>query len=191
MNGVMASFALLVYIVMFLFLLAALPWVQLSLPGIAGILLSIGMAVDGNVIMFERIKSEYRNGKSIKSASYSGMKKSFAAIFDGNTTTIIASIVLLIFGTGAIKSFALTLLIGVALAMFTNLVVINGFVKWMLGINQTSDKLYGLKRGEQFKHLEPDKTDVAIAAEEAALEEEKARLKEKKRKREAAEGGVV
>ena len=188
MYGALASFALLAYIVLMLFFLAALPWVQLTLPGIAGILLSIGMAVDGNVIMFERIKNDYRNGKSIKAASYSGMKQGFWPIFDGNLTTIIAAVVLLIFGTGPIQSFAITLLVGVVLAMFTNLVIMNFFVKWMLGINMTSEKLYGLRRGTGYESLGADKTDVTIL--EAETEIETQRIREKELKDAARKGGI-
>jgi len=187
--GVLSSIALLAYIVLMLFFLAALPWVQLTLPGIAGIILSIGMSLDGNIIMFERIKDEYRNGKSIKAASYAGLKKGFRPVFDANTTTVIAAVALLIYGTGPIQSFALTLLVGIALAMFTNLVVINFFVKWMLGINMTSARLYNLKRGAGFESLSADKTDVMILEADAILEAEKQKQKEEKEA--AKKGGLA
>ena len=91
----------------------------LTLPGIAGIILTIGMAVDANVLIFERIKEDLRLGKSPKSALDSGFKKAFVTIFDANLTTIIAAIFLFQFGTGPIKGFSVTLIIGIAASMFT------------------------------------------------------------------------
>ncbi|MCL2062117.1 MAG: protein translocase subunit SecD [Firmicutes bacterium] len=193
--GVLSALTLLLYAVLMLFFLAALPWVQLTLPGIAGILLSLGMMVDGNIIMFERIKDEYRNGKSIKASAYAGIKKSFGAIFDADTTTVIAAVVLLIFGSsfgmGAIQSFALTLLVGVVLAMFVNLVLIGRFVKWVLPLNSTNAKMFGLKRGKGFENLQPDQTDVAILEVEAKAEEKKKMIKDSKKIQRTADGGVV
>ncbi len=155
MGGV-ASVALLVYMVFMLFFLAVLPWVQLTLPGIAGILLSLGMAVDGNVIIFERIKEEYRGGKSILASKHAGFKKATIAIIDSNVTTIIAAIVLLIFGTGSIQGFALTLLVGILLSMFTSLLVSNKLLKYVMAINSTNPKFYNLKRDEGVVEIADD-----------------------------------
>ena len=102
--------------------------INLSLPGIAGIILTIGMAVDANVVIFERIKEELRLGKTLRYAVDSGYKRAFWAIFDSNITTLIAAVVLLIFGTGTIKGFATTLLISVLASLFTAVVV----TRWLL-----------------------------------------------------------
>ncbi|HEY5586265.1 MAG TPA: protein translocase subunit SecD [Ruminiclostridium sp.] len=101
--------------------LLALSWIHITvtLPGIAGLILTIGMAVDANVIIFERIKEELRGGKTLRSAIDVGFKRAFSAILDGNVTTLIAAVVLLKFGTGPIQSFAYTLLIGVILSFLT------------------------------------------------------------------------
>jgi preprotein translocase subunit SecD len=95
----------------------------LSLPGIAGIILSIGMAVDANVLIFERIREELKAGKSPKSAIDAGFKKAFWTIFDSNLTTVISAVFLFQFGTGPIKGYAVTLIIGIAASMFTAIFV--------------------------------------------------------------------
>ena len=146
--GFVASFALAIYTVLMLFFLAVLPWVQLTLPGIAGIILSLGMAVDGNIIIYERIIDEYRDGKSILASTYAGFKKATIAIVDSNITTIIAAIVLLIFGTGSIKGFGLTLLIGIILSMFSSLLVTRTLVKCVVNLNSENPKLFNLKRAD-------------------------------------------
>lgn len=133
--GALASFALVIYIVLMLFFLQAISFVQLTLPGLAGIILSIGMAVDGTVIIFERFREEYKSGKKIPLASKIGFKRAFWPIFDSNITTIITAIVLYILGTASIQGFAITLLIGIVLSMFMNLVVLRAFVNWYLPIN--------------------------------------------------------
>jgi len=93
--------------------------ISLTLPGIAGIILSLGMGVDANIIIFERIKEEIRNGKTLRAAIDLGFKRAFVAIFDSNVTTILAGAVLIVFGTGAIKGFGITLCLGVFLSFFT------------------------------------------------------------------------
>lgn len=164
--GILSSLALLIYSVLMITLLALLPWIQLTLPGIAGILLSIGMAVDGNVIIFERIKAEYRNGKSVRASAYAGRRKALSAILDGNITTVIASIVLLIFGTGSVQSFALTLLVGIVLALFINLVVIRFFIDWILNITHDNPAFFNLKRGKDFVEGTEDDTYGKISKKE-------------------------
>jgi len=186
MLGVLSAACLIGYTILMLFFLAALPWVQLTLPGIAGILLSIGMSVDGNIIMFERIKDEYKNGKSIKSSCHSGLKKGFWPVFDAEITTVIAAIVLLIFGTGPIQSFAITLMVGIVLAMFINLVVLNRFVKWFLPFNSSNAKLFNLKRSAQYEGLEADQTDTSVAERDAEIEKMK---RERREERAAARKG--
>ena len=148
--GVVATIALLIYAVLMLFFLSVFPWVQLTLPGIAGIILSLGMAVDGNIIIYERIRDEYRDGKSILASLHAGFKKATVAIFDSNITTIIAAIILIIFGSGSITGFGITLLIGIILSMFTSLVVTRGLCKYFTNINNANEKLYGLKRGKNY-----------------------------------------
>ncbi|PKM67145.1 MAG: protein translocase subunit SecDF [Firmicutes bacterium HGW-Firmicutes-2] len=123
--------------------------VTLTLPGIAGIILSIGMAVDANVIIFSRIKEEIGSGKTIKASVKSGFKKATSAIVDGNATTLIAAIVLYIMGTGTIKGFAITLMIGIAVSMFTSLVVTRLLLSSLVGLGLKDKKLYGVDLGHK------------------------------------------
>ena len=125
--GLLADLALGVYILLVLALLAGLH-ATLTLPGIAGLILSVGMAVDANVIIYERIKEELRAGKRIRAAIRAGFHRAFAAILDANVTTIIAAGVLFFLGTGPVKGFAVTLSLGVAASMFTAIVV----TRWLL-----------------------------------------------------------
>ena len=148
MLGLAANLALIYYIITLLFFLAIFPWVQLTLPGIAGIILGIGMAIDANIIIFERIKDEYKNGKSIKYAVDIGFKKSYSAIIDSNITTILSSIVLWWLGPSTVKGFAITLLISIVLSMFTSLVITRIVLKCLLAISDKNPKLYNLKRGK-------------------------------------------
>ncbi len=144
--GVIASLALMIYTVLMIYALALVPWVQLTLPSIAGIILSIGMAVDANVIIFERIKDERGLfGKPIPSAVQAGFKKALPAIIDGNVTTIIGSIVMIIFGATSIKSFGITLLIGIILSMVTAILITRLLFMISLSFNDDNDKYYSLK----------------------------------------------
>ncbi len=155
--GLLASFALVMYMVLMLFFLQAIPFVQLTLPGLAGIILSIGMAVDGTVIIFERFREEYRSGKKIPLSVKTGFKRAFWPIFDSNITTIITALVLYILGTASIKGFAITLLIGILLSMFMNLVILRFLVKWYLPFNSVKGKKLHLpKQTRAFK--EPETT---------------------------------
>ncbi len=153
MMGVMASVALCFYVVLMLFFLQALPFVQLTLAGIAGIILSIGMAIDGNIIIFERIKEEYASGKRINQSIQSGFKKSLTAILDSNITTIVVALILILLGTGSIRGFAVTLLIGTVLSMFTALVVTRGLLSTYYPLNSNKAKAYSLKREEDVIEL--------------------------------------
>ncbi len=165
--GVLADFALVIYMILMLFFLQAIPFVQLTLPGIAGIILSLGMAVDGNVIIFERIREEYASGKKIPFAVKSGFKKAFWPIFDSNLTTIVTSIILYILGTAAIKGFAITLLLGILLSMFTTLVVTRFLVKWYLPLNSTNPKPVRLYRKEGVEVVdEPASVEILSTQEE-------------------------
>ncbi|HIY17774.1 MAG TPA: protein translocase subunit SecD, partial [Candidatus Blautia avistercoris] len=120
--GVVAGIALLLYTCIMLISLNAFD-ITLTLPGIAGIVLGIGMAVDANVIIYARIKEEIAAGISVRSAIKAGFQKAFSAIFDGNITTLIASFVLMWMGSGTVKGFAYTLAMGIVISMFTALVV--------------------------------------------------------------------
>lgn len=117
--------------------------VNLSLPGIAGIILSIGMAVDANVVIFERIKEELRAGKTVKSAIDSGFKRAFTAILDSNVTTLIAAAVLFWLGTGTIVGFATTLGLGVIVSMFTALTITHFLLNRMVDFHIRNPKAYG------------------------------------------------
>lgn len=174
MFGVVATIALLIYTVLMLFFLAVFPWVQLTLPGIAGIILSLGMAVDGNIVIYERIRDEYRDGKSILASMHAGFKHATVAIFDSNITTIIAAIILIIFGSGSVSGFGVTLLIGILLSLFTSLLVTRGLCKWITSLNSTNAKLYGLKRRDGFvesDEITEDITDNDEAVVSAASSE--------------------
>ncbi|MCI8412658.1 MAG: protein translocase subunit SecD [Clostridia bacterium] len=159
MLGVVASMALLLYAALMLLFLAILPWVQLTLPGIAGIILSIGMAVDANVIIYERIKDEYRNGKSMLAASHAGFKKATKAIIDSNVTTIIAGVVLWIFGTGSIRGFALTLLVGILLSLFSAMFITRKLVKYFMTLLPESPKAFSLVRGKDYEQKAEELAD--------------------------------
>ena len=148
--GLVASIALCFYMVIEA-LIFSLVRVNLSLPGIAGIILSIGMAVDANVIIFERVKEELKNGKTVKSAIDSGFKRAFTAILDSNITTLIACAVLFFLGTGTIVGFATTLGIGVIVSMFTALTVTHFLLNRMVDFRVRNPKAYGLRDREAGK----------------------------------------
>ncbi|MBN2031592.1 protein translocase subunit SecD [bacterium] len=122
MAGVIANFALIFNLVLLMAVLAQFGFV-LTLPGVAGIVLTIGMAVDANVLVFERIREELRTGKTVRASIDAGYSRAFKAIFDANVTTLLTALVLYQFGTGPVKGFAVTLSIGVIISMFTALVV--------------------------------------------------------------------
>ncbi|HLS91716.1 MAG TPA: protein translocase subunit SecD [Limnochordia bacterium] len=120
--GGVADVALAIYVVLLLGLLVGLR-ATLTLPGLAGFILSMGMAVDANVIIFERVKEELRSGKRLRASIDAGWKRAFVAIFDANVTTLIAAAVLFYFGTGPVRGFAVTLSLGILVSMFTAIVV--------------------------------------------------------------------
>ena len=121
--GLFANSALIINILLIVSIMSLIPGATLTLPGIAGIVLTVGMAVDANVLIFERVKEEIRNGSTPLASIELGYKKAFSTIADANITTLIASIILFIFGTGPIKGFAVTLSIGVICSMFTAIIV--------------------------------------------------------------------
>ncbi|MFA0815963.1 MAG: protein translocase subunit SecD [Anaerofustis sp.] len=143
--GIAADIALMVYSLIFLFVLALMQ-VTLTLPGIAGIILSIGMAVDANVIIFERIKEELRLGKSMFSSIESGFHRALTTIIDSNVTTLIAGCALFFFGSGTIRGFAVTLILGVIISMFTAIFVTKRVLKMIINIfNIRRPSFFGIK----------------------------------------------
>ncbi len=143
--GVASVFALCLYVGLELILLSAFE-VTLTLPGIAGIILSIGMAVDANVIIFTRIKEEVGVGKTVRSAVKTGFSKALSAIIDGNVTTLIAAVVLFWRGSGTVKGFASTLAIGIILSMFTAMFVTKGALYALYAVGFQDAKFYGVKK---------------------------------------------
>ena len=139
--GLVADIALTIYI-MIVVLLLALTGAQLTLPGVAGIILGIGMAVDANVVIFERIREEVKNGRPIGSAVRKGFSNALSAIIDSNVTTIIAAVVLYAFGTGSVRGFALTLGIGVATSLFTAVFVTHKLLDIFADMGIKNQKLY-------------------------------------------------
>ena len=144
-SGLAASLALGLYVELMIILLDAFD-MTLTLPGIAGIILSIGMAVDANVIIFARIREELATGKTVKSAIQIGFKKAASAILDGNITTLIAAAVLGMMGTGTIKGFAATLALGIVLSMFTAMFVTKYILYALYSIGIQNVKFYGIAK---------------------------------------------
>ena len=145
--GLSASIALAGYMVIVAYIYQLIG-VTLTLPGIAALILSVGMAVDANVIIFERIKEEIRDGKSVRVSIDSGFKKAMSTILDSQITTFIAGIVLYYFGTGQIKGFAITLMIGIIASMFTALFVTKLILRNMVnGFSIKDKKLFGVQEG--------------------------------------------
>lgn len=155
-SGVIASLSLIIYVALDIFLLSIYE-VTLTLSGIAGIILSIGMAVDANVVIFARIKEEIGLGKSVESAIEQGFKKAMSAILDGNITTLIAALVLYLRGSGTVKGFAVTLAIGVALSMFTAIVITKTMMKLLYNFGAKSEKLYGSVKTDKIIDFEAKK----------------------------------
>ncbi len=143
--GLAASIALIFYLVLMLVVLNLLD-ITLTLPGIAGIILNIGMAVDANVIIFTRIKEELAKGKTVQSAIKLGFDKALSAIVDGNVTTLIAAFVLYVKGSGTVKGFATTLAIGIVLSMFTALVVTKILLNAMYALGVDDVKYFGVEK---------------------------------------------
>lgn len=140
--GLVADISMVLYSILVLGVMAMLGTV-LTLPGIAGFVLSIGMAVDANVIIYEHIKEELRHGKTLKAAIEAGFGRAFWTIFDSNLTTLIAAVVLIWFGTGPIKGFAVTLSIGIVASMIVALTFTRYMLVWFADITK-NNKLYGV-----------------------------------------------
>lgn len=142
--GMMANIALTIYAMLVLSVLIGINAV-FTLPGLAGILLSIGMAVDANIIIFERIKEELRAGKGLRSGIDAGFSRAFRAIIDSNVTTVIAGVVLWYLGTGPVKGFALTLIVGVLLSMITAILVTRGLINLCVNTGWFGRSMFGVK----------------------------------------------
>ena len=140
--GFAASLALAIYTTLVIATLYLFE-ITLTLPGIAGIILGIGMAVDANVIVFARVREEIATGKSVQTSMKIGFQKAMSAILDGNITTLIASVVLMALGSGTVKGFAYTLMIGIILSLFTAMVVTRYILYSLYALGLKSEKLYG------------------------------------------------
>jgi preprotein translocase subunit SecD len=138
--GVVANIALSLNLVMIVGIMSLIPGATLTLPGMAGIVLTVGMAVDANVLIFERIREEIREGRSPQQAIHHGYDSAFSTIMDANITTFIAALILFAVGTGPIKGFSITLMIGIATSMFTAIVVTRVVVNAIWG-GRRLDKL--------------------------------------------------
>ncbi|MBC8278266.1 MAG: protein translocase subunit SecD, partial [FCB group bacterium] len=132
LGGIIADLALMLNLVFVMSILAGFHG-TLTLPGIAGIILTIGMAVDANVLIFERIREELRTGKTVKASIDAGYSRAIVTILDANVTTLIAAVVLYQFGSGPMRGFALTLMIGIIASMFTAIVVTRAVFDWITG----------------------------------------------------------
>lgn len=151
--GLAASLALSFYVSLLIILLSAFE-VTLTLPGIAGIILSIGMAVDANVLIFARIREEIALGKGVLASMQSGYKKALSAILDGNITTVIAAAVLYFLGTGSVKGFALTLFIGIITSMITALLISRALMSLLYHMGFSAETLYGrAKENARFDYV--------------------------------------
>ncbi len=149
--GVAASIALVIYTTMVIATLQLFE-ITLTLPGIAGIILGIGMAVDANVVIFSRIREEIAAGKSVRNAIQLGFQKALSAILDGNITTFIAAIVLILLGSGSVKGFAYTLMISIVFSLFTALLVTRWVINAFYSLGITNEKFYG--KAKQVKTID-------------------------------------
>ena len=138
--GLFANFALLANIVLIIAFMSMIPGATLTLPGIVGIVLTVGMAVDANVLIFERIREQLRNHKTVQAAIDTGYRQALSTIADANITTLITALVLFAFGSGPIRGFSVTLSIGILCSMFTSIVATRAFVNGFYG----GKKLKGL-----------------------------------------------
>ena len=155
--GFIANIALIIYGLILFALFKAIP-VTLTLPGIAGFILSIGMAVDANILIFERTKEELKAGRTLFTAINSGFDRAWTSIFDSNMTTIITCAILYCCGTSIVKGFALTLALGVMVSMFSAITITKNFMHLIFGTgNLKNPALFGLRAdeiGEGFKAVE-------------------------------------
>lgn len=144
MSGIVANVALLVYV---LILLAILKYLDatLTLPGIAGIILSMGFAVDANILIFERFKEEVLVGKSLRTSMQAGFKRAFSTILDANVSVMIAAVVLIVMGSGTVRGFAVNLALGIVVSMFTAILVSRSLLTWFINTGiLVNPRFYGL-----------------------------------------------
>lgn len=161
--GLAASIALVIYLILTILLLNGFE-ITLTLPGVAGIILSIGMAVDANVIIFARIREELATGKTVRASIKIGFQKAMSAILDGNITTLIAALVLWFLGTGTVKGFAQTLALGIAISMFTALVVTRVIMNAFFAVGIKDIKFYGMaKPAKAFDYLKKKTLFVGVS----------------------------
>ena len=146
--GVVACIALTLYIFLILLVLALIKSIQLTLPGIAGIILGVGMAVDANVLIFERFKEEFANGKTLRASMNSGFHKAMSTIIDSNLTTVIAGAVIAFFGVGTVKGFGFTLIISIVISMFTAITVTRWLLNLVLDMNVKNVKFYTIRKSK-------------------------------------------
>lgn len=147
--GVVADMALVVYVLAMLFFLATLPFIQMTLAGIAGVILGIGMAVDANVVIFERIKDEYASGKELSVATKIGFKKASTAVLDANVTTLIAAVVLWVLGNGTVQGFAMSLVVSIVLSFLSAILICRMFMACFTAVLKKPEKFYHLTRTEE------------------------------------------
>ena len=147
--GIVADMALVIYILAMLFFLATLPFIQMTLAGIAGVILGIGMAVDANVVIFERIKDEYASGKELSVATKIGFKKATTAVMDANVTTLIAAVVLWILGNGTVQGFAMSLVVSIVLSFLSAILISRMFMACFTAVLKKPEKFYHLTRTEE------------------------------------------
>ncbi len=166
--GFLAAIALVTYVVLLLLILSV-RGITLTLPGLAGIILSIGMAVDANVIIFTRIKEEIAAGQNVKTAVKAGFDKALSAILDGNITTLIATFVLMALGTGSIKGFANTLMVGIILSMFTALAITRMLLNIVVNLGITNKKFYGVAKKAKVRNYVKNSKYCMIASGIAIL----------------------
>ncbi|ASG68214.1 protein translocase subunit SecD [Francisella halioticida] len=139
--GIIANIALIMNLVLIVAVMSIIPGATLTLPGIAGIVLNLGMSIDGNVLIFERIREEIRAGMPRQSAIHIGYEKAFTTIVDSNITTLIVAVILFFIGTGAIKGFAITLMIGIVTSMFTSVTVSRAMTNFVYGKKKKLEKI--------------------------------------------------
>ena len=155
-QGLMADFALIGYLAI-VFIILANCHINLTLPGIAGIILSVGMAVDANVVIFERVKEELKLGKTVRSAVDAGFNRALSAVVDSNITTIISAVILWVFGTGTIKGFGITLFIGIVVSMLSAIFVTKFLLKQTIGMNIKNVWLFGVNKKKNAEELKGGK----------------------------------
>lgn len=144
--GIAGVVSMFVYVLLYILFLAIIPGVQLTLPGIAGVLLSVGMAVDANIVIFERIREEYAKDKTVEASVKQGFRHALVTVLDSNITTILAAVVLWIICPGTIKGFAITLLIGIVIALISSLLFTRWMVRLLLPLPSNEEKFLNLKR---------------------------------------------